>query len=56
MIAHDRSWLEVPMGLYRGTLQRTGRRVDAEGSANETVGQNDNERVLFLLALVLIKI
>jgi len=56
MIAHDRSWLEVLMGPYRRTLQRTGRRLDAEGSATETFGQADNKPVPFLLTLVYIKI
>ena len=56
MIAHDSSWLEVLMGPYRRTLQRTGRELDAEGSAKEAVGQADNESVPFLLTLVYIKI
>jgi hypothetical protein len=56
MIAHDRSWLEVLIGPYRRTLQRTGRGLDAEGSANETFGQPDNKPVPFLVILVYIKI
>jgi hypothetical protein len=56
MIAHDRSWLEVPIGLHRRTLQRTGSRLVAEGSATETVGQTDNECVSFFSKLVFIKI
>jgi len=56
MIAHDSSWLEVLMGPYRRTLQRTGRGLDTEGSVTETFGQDDNKPVPFLLAIVYSKI